>query len=289
MAIDYARLFDRIKIYSGPSGFGDNFKETIDNQTLHGNSVLSGEIEDSDNQARLEDTGATFKSTIDSSLDTYLAELDTYLTSEGRDEAQSSGQTAQAVAEEIVTFMTRDSETVLENVIGNQQTVDTAGDGAINTFTQTQFTRNDTLTLTCTTAQTGGQPGLFSIRSKIEGTLPGIVITADGTTDHPDSFLGKNLGVASLIIDPGSASNEWQESDQIIIITTSDDRSILLVVWRDRYQLLLPNSATPTISNQFVPNVEVFPVSPLDGDEVVLEGLRYFYDGTTGEWVESCL
>ena len=289
MAIDYARLFDRIKIYSGPSGFGDNFKETIDNQTLHGNSVLSGEIDDSDNMARLEDAGATFKSTIDSSLDTYLAELDTYLNTEGRDEAQSSGQTAQAVAEEIVTFMTRDNESVLDNVLGNTQVVDTAGDGSIGTFTQTQFTRNDTLTLTCTTTQTGGQPGLFSIRTKIEGTLPGIVITADGVEDNNDSTLGKNLGIASLIINAGSGGNEWQESDQIIITTTSDDRSILLVVWRDRYQLLLPNSASPTISNQFVPNVETFPVSPADGDEVVLEGIRYFFDATTNEWVESCL
>ena len=151
MAIDYARLFDRVKIYAGPSGFGDNFKETIDNQTLHGNSILSCEIDDSDNQARLQDAGETFKSTIDSSLDTYLAELDTYLTSEGRDEAQSSGQTSQSVAEDIVTFMTRDNETVLDNTSGNSQTVDTAGDCGFNTFIQTQLTRTDTLTLHCPT------------------------------------------------------------------------------------------------------------------------------------------
>ncbi len=288
MSIDYTRLFDRIKVYAGPSGFGASFKTTVDNQTLHGNDVLHEEIEDSDNMARLDEVGATFKSSIDSSLDSYLGNLDTYLTTEGRDEAQSSGQDAQDVAQDVKDFMIRDSETVLTNIISNSQVVDTEGDGAINTFTQTQLTRNDTITFTCTTAQNGGD-AKFTVRSKIESNLAGIEVTADGTTSFDDAFLGKNLGIASLIIDPGTASNEWALSDQILITTTSDDRSILLNTWRDRYGLEFPSSPTPTISNLFIPNVETFPVSPVDGQEVVLEGVRYFFDATTDEWVESCL
>jgi len=289
MSIQYDRLFDRIKIYAGPSGFGANFKTTVDNQTLNGNQVLHEEIEDSDNMARLEDVGATFKSSINSSLASYTAELDVYLRTEGRDEAQSSGQTPLDVATDIVTFMTRDSEDVLTNIIANTQVIDTDGDGTINTFTQTQLARNDTLTFTCTTAQTPSIDALFTVRSKIEGNIVGKIVIADGTTSFDDAFFGKNLGIASLIVNGGTTGNEWAVSDQILITTTSDDRSILLNTWRDKYGLLFPTSATPTISNLFTPNVEVFPTSPVDGQEVVLEGVKYFFDATTEEWVESCL
>lgn len=289
MSINYNRLFDRIRVYAGPFGFGENFKATIDNQTLAGNDVLCDEILDSDNMARLHDLGETFKSSIDSSILSYGAELDQYLRTEGRDEAQSSGQTPKDVATDIVTFMIRDSQTVLTNILGNTQDIDSAGDGTINTFTQTQITRNDTITLTCTTAQTPSVDALFSVRSKIEANLAGIFVKADGVTSHDDAFFGKNLGIGSLIINGGTTGNEWAVSDQITIITTSDERSILLIVWRDKYGLEFPTSATPTISNLFIPNVETFPLNPVDGQEVILEGVRYFFDATTDEWVESCL
>jgi len=289
MAIDYIRLFDRIKVYAGPFGFGANFKATIDNQTLNGNTVLCDEIEDSDNMARLQTIGDVFKRSIDSSISSYGNELDRYLTSEGRDEAQSSGQTSQDVAEDIVTFMNRDAQDVLTNNLANVQVVDTAGDGTVNTFTQNQLARNDIITLTCSKAQTVSIDAEFTVRTKIEGNIVGKLVIADGTTSFDDTFFGKKLGITSLIVNGGSVGNEWAVSDQITITTTSDDRSILVNVWRDKYGLEFPTSATPTISNLFVPNVESFPGSPVDGQEVVLEGVRYFFDATTAEWVESCL
>jgi len=289
MSVDYVRLFDRIKVYAGPFGFTKSFKATIDNQTLTGNDVLCDEIVDSDNMARLDRVGSTFKRSIDSSLSSYGAELDVYLRTEGRDEIQSSGQTPLAIATDLVSFMTRDSQDVLTNIIGNTQEIDSAGDGTINTFTQTQVTRNDTITLTCTTAQTPSIDALFTVRSKIEGNITGKIVKADGVTSFDDAFFGRNLGIGSLIINGGTTGNEWAVSDQITITTTSDDRSILLNVWRDKYGLEFPTSATPTISNLFIPNVETFPLNPVDGQEVILEGVRYFFDATTEEWVESCL
>ena len=105
--------------------------------------------------------------------------------------------------------------------------------------------------------------------------MTGIVVTADGVQDNNDTTLGKLLGINSLIIDPGTVSNEWTVADQIIITTTTDNRSIILSVWRDRYFLELASSPTPTISNLFTPNVETFPLSPEDGQEVILRNIVY--------------
>ena len=288
MAIDYDALFDRIKLFAGAASFNNTFKAQLDVIMLNGSSVLFREVEDNDNLADLVRLTLRFKDNVDGFTSDYAGLHSEYLLTEGRDEAQSGGQTDTAVVDDIISAMIRDSQSVTQNIIASTTVFDRAGDGTITTFTQNQLARNDTLTLTCTTAQNGGD-AIFSLRSKLDGVIAGVTLTADGVSSVDDTDFPNPLGIAALVIGAGSVSNEWALSDQIIITTTSDDRSILLTFYRDQFRKELPNSGSPTIDNNFIENLEAFPSSPLDGQQVVIDGVRYYFDAETTEWVESCI
>ena len=118
------------------------------------------------------------------------------------------------------------------------------------------------------------------MRSVEEGNIG--TVTADGV----DSFANVPAGISALIVGVGSGGNEWALTDLITITTTSDDISILLSTFRDAYAVLLPNTPTsPTISNTLVDVVVAFPGSPTDGQEVVLDGFRYFFINTDSAWL----
>ena len=249
MSINYDKLFSNFGMYAGMGRIGRDFKTKLDVILLHHSTMLSREVDDSELLRDIIDLDLNFKNEIDTQVAGYVALLENYLLSEGRDDAHSSSQTATAVIADIILNMTRDGESVAQNTVGNSVVYDRAGYGAMITLTQTQMTRNDTITLTVTQQQTGSQNALFSVRSQIEGNLLGVVVTADGVQSFDDTSFGKNLGIAALVIGVGNVGNEWELSDQIIITTSTDDASILLSFVRDEFNKELPSSTTPTIKN----------------------------------------
>jgi len=284
MARDYTSLFDRIKLYASVISKSNSFAVDIDSSKLHQGTILPDDVDDINLFRDLTNLNNSYLSQFTSKKSGYQGQLNNYLLGDGKFLVQSSATTAALIAADIATFMATDSETVLSNTVGNSVVIDSAGDGTINTLTQSQLTKGDTITLTCTTAQNGGD-AVFSVRSDEEGALSGSV-TADGST----SFSNAAAGITSLIVNAGSGGSEWSLTDLITITTTSDDISILMSLFRDAYTVLLPNTASsPTISNTLVDVVVAFPGSPGDGDEVVLSGIRYFFSDTDSEWFESCI
>ncbi len=283
MARDYTKLFDRVKLYASLISKSNSFNVDVDASKLHQGLVLARDAAD-----------ITLFDSLISQDDSYIRSnttqsgrfqglLSNYLQGDGKFLMQSSQSSAALIAADIATFMDTDSQTVLSNTAGNSIVFDRAGDGVVSTLTQTQLTKADTITLTCTTAQNGGD-AVFSVRSDKEGTLG--LATADGV----DSFTNVPTGIGSLIVTAGSGGNEWALTDLITITTTSDDLSILLSTFRDAYAVLLPNTPTsPTISNTLVDVVVAFPGSPVDGQEIVLNGVRYFFSEADDEWLESCV
>jgi len=290
MAIDYTALFDRIKLFAKPPAINKNFIAQLDVVLLHAQNIYRLRVDDADNNNEYIVLTQSFQDQIVSFSDDFGSLNDEYLITEGRDEAQSSGGTAQEVAEEIKTFMERDAEDILSNVVDNTKVITTDGTGTVLTFTQNQLTRNDTITLIALNDEDFGvDNAVFSIRTKLEGLL-GITIEADGVTSLSDADFPNPLGIDSMIINPGSAfPDEWEEGDVITITTTSDERSTLMSFFRDKYQVELPNSATPTIGDDFIPNLEAFPPNPVDGQEVVIDGVKWYFDAESDEWVESCI
>lgn len=287
MAVDYSRFFGIVKLYTGSISIYKGFKTTRDVVLLHEQDILSSDVDDANENRDLINQDISGKNGFFSQQDAYGSLLGQYLTTDGRNEIQSSSSTSETIAADLVQFMTRDSETVLTNIISNSITYSRSGDGVVSTFTQGQMTRNDVITLSCTTAQNGGD-ATFSVSSQLEGNLSKTV-TADGVTSYDDDYFGVKLGITGLIVGVGSGGNFWAVSDKIIITTTSDERSHIFVSFRDLFSVELPTSATPTISNLFVENAETFPGSPEDGQEVVIDGIKYYYDDVTEGWVESCI
>jgi len=185
--------------------------------------------------------------------------------------------------------MTRDSETVLENTIGSNISYSRSGDGVVSTFTQTQKTRDDTITLSCTTAQTISVDAVFSVRSKVKGNATATV-TADGSTSYDDDDLGIDVGISALVVGEGSVANYWAVGDQITIATTSNERSILVNYFRDEHDVALPTAASgsETISNTMDDAADSFPGSPVDGQRTVIDGVRYWWSEDDDEWVAEC-
>jgi len=284
MARDYTSLFDRVKLYASVISKSNSFTVDIDSSKLHQGDILPDDADDLTLLKDLLTLDNNYLSQFNSKISGYQGQLNNYLLGDGSLLVQSSASTAALIAADIATFMASDSETVLSNTVGNSVAIESDGDGSIGTLTQTQLTKADIITLTCTTAQNGGD-AVFSIRSDKEGVLAGSV-TADGTT----SFSNTATGISSLIVNAGTAGNEWALTDLITITTTSDDISILMSLFRDAFKVLLPNTASsPTITNTLVDVVSAFPGSPVDGQEVVLKGLRYFFSNTDSEWFESCI
>lgn len=283
MARDYTKLFDRVKLYASLVSKSNSFNVDIDASKLHQGAKLASDTADITLFDNLISQDDSYIRSNKSQSGKFTGLLSNYIIGDGKFLMQSSAGSAALIAADIVTFMTTDAQTVLSNTVGNSIVYDRAGDGVVTTLTQTQLTKADTITLTCTTAQNGGD-AVFSVRSDNGGVLGNV--TADGVA----SFTNVNAGISALIVGVGSGGNEWALTDLITITTTSDDLSILLSVFRDAYAVLLPNTPTsPTIDNNLVDVVTVFPGSPTDGQEVVLDGVRYFFSDTDSEWLESCV
>jgi len=240
MARDYTSLFDRVKLYASVISKSNSFGVDIDASKLHQGNILPDDVDDITLFRDLINLDNSYLSAFTGKISGYQGQLNNYLIGDGKFLVQSSATTAALVATDIATFMTTDSETVLSNTVGNTIVIDSARDGSVSTLTQTQLTKADTITLTCTTAQNGGD-AVFSIRSAREGALSGSV-TADGVT----SFVNVAAGIGSLIVSAGTVGNEWALTDLITITTTSDDNSILLSLFRDAFKVLLPNTASST-------------------------------------------
>ena len=282
MARDYVKLFDRVKLYASLISKASSFNVDVDASKLHQGDVLATDTADITLFDSLVSQDDAFIRSNSTQSGRFVGLLNNYLQGDGKFLVQSSESSAKLIAADIATFMATDAQTVLSNTVGNIIVFDRAGDG-VSTLTQTQLTKADTITLTCTTAQNGGD-AIFSVRSANEGVIGNV--TADGVA----SFTNVPAGIGSLIVTAGSGGNEWALTDLITITTTSDDLSILLSVFRDAYAVLLPNTPTsPTIDNDLVDVVTVFPVSPTDGQEVVLDGVRYFFSEADDEWLESCV
>jgi len=283
MARDYVKLFDRVKLYASLISKSNSFTVDVNASKLHQGDILATDTADITLFDPLITQDDNYIRNFESKSASYSGLLGNYLIGDGRFLVQSSQSTAALVAADIATFMATDAQTVLSNTVGNSIVFDRAGDGTVSVLTQTQLTKADTITLTCTIAQNGGDAE-FSVRSAVEGNIG--TVTADGVS----SFTNVPTGIGSLIVTAGTVSNEWALTDLITITTTSNDLSILLTVFRDNFAVLLPNTASsPTIDNDLVDVVTVFPVSPTDGQEVVLDGVRYFFSEADDEWLESCV
>jgi len=283
MARDYVKLFDRIKLYASVVSKANSFNVDINTSKLHQGDVIASTTADISLFDDLISQDDAFIRSNSTQAGRFNSLLSNYLRGDGKDLVQSSQKSASLIAADIATFMATDSQTVLSNTVGNTIVFDRAGDGTVSVITQTQLTKADTITLSCTTAQNGGD-AVFSVRSAKDGVLGNL--TADGI----ESFVSAQMGLGALTITAGTGGNEWALADLITITTTSDDLSILLSVFRDSFSVLLPNTASsPTIDNSLVDVVSAFPGSPTDGQEVVLDGVRYFFSDTDSEWFESCV
>ncbi len=283
MARDYVKLFDRVKLYASLISKSNSFNVDIDASKLHQGDVLATDTADITLFDPLISQDDAFIRSNSTQSGRFAGLLSNYLQGDGKFLVQSSESSAALIAADIATFMDTDAQTVLSNIVGNTIAFDRAGDGVVSTLTQTQLTKADTIALTCTTAQNGGD-AIFQVRSANEGIIGNV--TADGV----DSFTNVPTGIGALIVTAGTGGNEWALTDLITITTTSDDLSILLSVFRDNFAVLLPNTASsPTIDNNLVDVVTVFPVSPTDGQEVILDGVRYFFSEADDEFLESCI
>jgi len=283
MAIDYETFFDITKVFASSNKKTVDHNTDIDLTILHAMETMkdsatnANELEDLlGNYRKWESKNVSYGSRFESLYGTWLS-------GDGRDIIGSASTTTTNIATDLESYMSRDAETVLTNTIGNSIAYSRAGDGVVSTLTQDYLTRNDVITLICTTAQTISVDAVFAVRTRLEGNLTETV-TADGAT----SFSKDVLGITGLIVDAGTVANYWALADQIVITTTSDDRSILLDMFRDFYTVALPTSATPTISNTLADVQTTFPGSPVDGQEVVINGVLYRYSLTSTEWVEAC-
>jgi len=284
MAVDYDKFFDIAKIYGSAHVKTNNNILDIDASILHAMNAFKGISAQSD---ELRVAMAIYEGWASAELkfqNNFGNQLSKYLETDGNDVIQSAETLASSVASDLVLFMVRDSQTVLTNTISNNITYSRAGDGVVNTFIQSQQTQPDVITLSCITAQNGGD-AVFTVRSQRLGLIQGATVTADGAT----SYVNPLLGITSLIVDEGTVSNEWVISDQIILETLSDDRSVLLTIFRDLYFVELPSNATPTISNTLVDVGTEFPSNPEDGDEFIIDGIQYIYSASDAEWIESCV
>ena len=289
MAVDYTTFFDIAKLYCSPYRKMANHSADIDSSISDAVNKIDiiGTDDYSDELADILDEHHETQTSDTSFQADYKRLQSNFLQGDGKNIIQSSETVADDIAADLVTYMTRDSESVLTNTIGNSISYSRAGDGTVSTFTQNQITRNDTITLTCTTAQTVSVDEVFSVRSDFHGELTATV-TADGSTSYDDDDLGATLGISALTVAGGTPSNYWAVADQIIITTTSDDRSILLSAFRDMYDEQLPTNASPTISNTMDDVDSSFPGSPVDGQRVVIDGVRYWYSEDDSGWVQEC-
>jgi len=242
MSVDYTKFFNIVKLYAKPyldelanKVAIDAIKTTalsrltaLDETTLLADAIKQYDVW----KANEDKAGVALGST----------ELSKYLVGNGRLEIGSVNTSATNIVADLITFMDRDAQNVLENGIGFATTVNSfVGDGDA-TLAQTQQTKNDTIICNCVLEQ-NGQPAEFDVSSVAEGTI-GTVI-ADGA-----SFLVSTAaGFSSLTITAGTASNEWAIGDTISIATTSDDVSMLVITFRDHFNAALPASGTPTIPN----------------------------------------
>lgn len=245
MAIIYNDFFDVAKTYA------EAYKKTLLNKGEIDVIVeyAISKLTDAEDSTRLQGTLQTTdqwkanETSFGSALGN--SQMSAFMTNQGKLTIQSTGNSGAAVAADLVSFMDRDAQTVLENAIGESSVVTGSGDGAA-TVAQSQQTKNDTITCTVTTAQNGGD-AVFSVVSTAEGSLG--TLTADGASTIASAL----AGIISLSITAGSVGNEWALDDQILITTTSDDVSILLITFRDFFNVLLPNAAISTITNTLDP------------------------------------
>jgi len=281
MAVEWDDFFDIVKLYAAMYKKTIDFNYSVDQGTLNAMDTLRSDVDTSDELRQLIVEGDGYKSMNDTKKANYVALLNQYLVGDGAIAIQSSDTTATNVAGDVVTFMTRDSETVLSNNISEAITYSRSGDGTAAVVTNQQA-RTDTITCTCTTAQVAGNDMVFSVRSKRVGSL--------GTITGNTPFSDTNTGLTSITVSDGSLGNEWAVSDVITIEITSNDVSVLLSMFRDSYNVLLPNTASsPTISNDDIEVVSTFPTTGLyDGRQVILGSVSYVYDLATTSWVQFC-
>jgi hypothetical protein len=254
MALNYTNLFAMLRLYCRADQKLAGHDTDVDTLILHQITSVDS-LNDVDYYQYLNDLLATDKSWL-SNISSFRAQIkrrcDTFLTGEGKNVAQSTNTVAASIVSDISTFMTRDSQTVKQNTLGNSIAYSRSGNGTVSTITQNQFTRNDVITLTCITAQDADTDAVFSVRSDYWGALTATV-TADGTTSYDDADLGEHLGLTALVVDPGtpgpSVMQWWDVSDQITITTTSTDAGIILSAIRDMYDVLLPSAGSPTIAD----------------------------------------
>lgn len=240
MAINYTTFFDITKTYA--KAYQDTLGNITDIETIKEYAV--SKLVDADQSVQLTSALNALNVWIGNetgSGNTFgLNQLGDYLLNDGKQELQSTSNTSAAVAADLVTFMTRDAQTVLENGIGQSEVRSAVGDGVV-TLTQDQQTKNDVLTLSCVV---GGAAAEFTVFSAAEGDLTSAGnLDADGV----DSITEPLAGIVSLTITAGGSP--WAVSDVVTLTTTSDDVSMLLITFRDKFKVLLPNSAGPTISN----------------------------------------
>lgn len=284
MAIDYDLFFTtHTKQYASANKTTQDFKANVDLMILNTMAQMAGDV-DNENELRslltLYDLWKRQQDGISASL---VTQYSTWLQTDGRDIIGSSEARASLIAANLATFMTRDAQSVLTNVISTAVTYDKVSDGTLTVNTQNQMTTNDVITLTCTTAQTGVINAVFTARSKNFGAISG-TFTANGSPIA--GFGAQKYGVDSFTITAGTAGHYWAVSDVITLTLTSDDRSFLLNFFRDGYTVLLPTSASPTISNTLTV-VGSFPANPVNGEMAVVNGVLYIYDSGTAEWVEN--
>lgn len=290
MAVSYSEFFEMFRLIASPWRKMDSWDadiESSEDDAINKVDILQDASYYDDLRNLLGDH-ASVKASLTSYQSAYEAQGNAFLEGDGADLIQSSNTTADAIAADLVTVMTRDSQTCLENTISYGVAYSRSGDGVVSTFTQTQKTRDDTITLTCTTAQ-GASDAVFSVRSKVKGDATSTV-TADGSTSYADADLGISIGVSALVVGEGSGGNEWAVGDQITITTTSDERSILVCYFRDVHDVLLPTAASgaETIDNTMDDVDSSFPGAPVDGQRVVINGIRYWYSATDSGWVQEC-
>lgn len=157
--------------------------------------------------------------------------IDTYIRGYVRDMTGSTGQQSADVLADLDYCMKLASQKLAGLAVSAQVTLDATGNGTVSGLTLGQMLNEQTIVLTCSSAQTAGAE---------QWTLTGQVDRLSGVATTGQAYTDATTGLGFTI---NSGSTPWAEGDRILLHVTNDGDAVFQRFFRKQFSYVFEQSA----------------------------------------------